>query len=1158
MSDIVGSGKDGGHTPVEYGDNLFSTQVVRALFAVSEGVINSVDSVLLNEVDSSKFTATVYTRLGYTEQEKIPIFKAVEAALEGFSPIALTRGIGPTPLRNTVNIPYEIEAVRLGFTINTLRAITSQGDIVGTTVELMVYARANADVPYSQAEGRNCVKTGKTSSGYTFDLVMKRPTAAVPGTPWVVTVSRVTADSTTVKVENSISWTGVTKIIYQTLTYPKTALVGLELRNPKQFGGRIPDIRFKVKGITVQIPSNYNPITREYSGTWGGEFKLYKWYTNNPAWCLYDLLTDTRYGLSIPSQDIDRYSFYFLAKYSDELISDGSVSGQIPRYTFDYQFSERDSPQAALSQILSVCCANIVINEFGQIAVVYLNPSMSISRNVTCQNVVEGIFNYSSSDLEQRSNLVNITYNNGEYFGRTNTVTVSDQTLIDRYGLQPIDIALPGCYYEAQAIRKARSILFINSYFTNIVSFSVLFEGLTYKLGDLIRVYDDYNQIDLRSGIVIQSTVDTDTTITFDRDITLNAGGYTLYVYDVNGEEHTKILTYFESTTISSVTLTGNHNFPVGTTFVISGATVAKIYRVSAIQKSEDEIYTITAVEFDFDLFTYINSGITVESNTGDFVNANYFDVTPVSNLTVIPNSSTNGVTVLNKLGINWEWSTSTMAENTPYFRLMWCKDNGVHTLVDKVPSSEYDLLDVTPGVYTITVWAVNPYTDILSTPVTLNYEYKLGGQTSTLYPPTNVRITGTTSTYPDLSFATSDVSISFDYNTNNTIVEDALYDYLVELWDSSGTTLYEKYTVQPIARAAEPDPIDPTNETYIPLDGVFILPYAENVAQFGTPTRTFKLKIYSRDTLGDLSVPITVNVTNPAPVVTAFTVQGTFNSVNINVTLPSDLDLKGFIYKRYAAAGDTSPLEVISSLNNNIVVQVTAGTTYYYTVTATDSYGAGSESTKQSASAVAVEPDTYTYTGLVFKPNDPSSNYVSWTQFVATKNGTTSVTVSAGSAQWTTGILYLYYLPGVTTLGTSTSLVSAIGAGGRILGTYKGGTDLQSDEGRAFTSGDMILAGTVGASTLVTNTAIITSSAQIGADIQSQLNPTTGLPHWIIQQNGYASFTNINIYNSSGQLILSSGQQVQGATFGGRSFTAGTLTLAGTANISGNSINKI
>jgi hypothetical protein len=217
---------------------------------------------------------------------------------------------------------------------------------------------------------------------------------------------------------------------------------------------------------------------------------------------------------------------------------------------------------------------------------------------------------------------------------------------------------------------------------------------------------------------------------------------------------------------------------------------------------------------------------------------------------------------------------------------------------------------------------------------------------------------------------------------------------------------------------------------------------------------------------------------------------------------------------------------------------------------------------TATGATILDSEPFSYTYTGLVFKPNDPVTNSVSWTQFVATKGntttGSTSVTVSAGSASWTSGILYFYYIPGNSTLQTGTNLVSAISAGGRILATYKGGTDLTSDEGKAFTSGDMVLAGTIGASQLVTNTAIITSSAQIGADIQSQnYSPTTN-QGWIIQQNGYASFTNVNIYNQYGELILSSGQQVQGATFGGRSFTAGTLTLSGTANISGNSINKI
>lgn len=1132
MTDIIGNmGKGGGgHTPTEAKDNLISNQVVKTLFAVSEGDITEVQGVYLDEVISTGFDCEVESRLGYASQDVIKEFVDVEAPLGGFSTITLARNAPEegTPTEYTVNIPYETEGVRLTFLINTLRKVTGEGDMVGDKIQLTIYNKASAAVSNANAEITTVLKKGKTTTGYTFDVVLKRPASATPAGPWVITVIRDTVDDTSVKRDRKISWSAVTKIVYKALSYPNTALVGVVMNDAKQFGGRVPEIMFRVKGKKIKIPDNYIPETRYYVGSWQGGFAAYTAYTNNPAWIMYDLLTSTRYGLSIPQQDIDVYSLYSLGKYADDMIADG-LSGFIPRYTFDYQFIERDTPQTALGQILSVCAANLIINEFGQIAVTYLHPGMPISRNVTCQNVVDGVFNYSSSDLEQRSNLVNVTYNNGTYFGRTNTITVQESTLVARYGLQPLDIVLPGCYYEAQAIRKARSVLYINSYFTNIVTFNVLFEGLTYKIGDLIRVYDDYNQIDIQSGIITSTTKAVDTVVTFDRDITLAAGNYTIYVYDIEGIEHSKTLIYGVETTISSVTFTEAYGYPTGITFslganfIISGATIPKIYRIAGIQKSDEDVYSITAVEFDFDIFTYIDAGIIVNTDTGDFVNADYFTVPAVTNLSVTPNSSTNGVTILNKLMIDWSWSM-TSTKNKAYFRLMWDKDDGTQTVVDKIPVSEYDLENVTPGVYTITVWAVNPYTEITSAPVTLVYEYKIAGGTSTLLPPTNVRITGTTSTYPNLSFATADVSISFDYNTNNTTVEDALYDYLVELWDSSGATLYEKYTVQPIARTAVADPLDPTNETYIPLDGVFILPYAENVAQFGTPTRTFKLKIYSRDTLGDLSLPITVNVTNPAPVISTFDVYGTFDAVNINVPLPSDLDLKGFIYKRYAAAGDTVPLETIESLNNSIVINVDTGVTYYYSVTGTDSYGAGAESTKQSAMASPVEPDTYTYTGLTFKPNDPSSNYVSWTQFVATKNGTESVTVSAGSAQWATGILYLYYVPGNATLQTNTSLVTAIGANGRVLATYKGGTDLANDSGRAFTSGDMILAGTVGANALVTNTAVITNSAQIGADIRSAAyQATSPRDGWIIRQNGTAEFEGIAIYNGD-NLILSAG----------------------------------
>jgi hypothetical protein len=171
---------------------------------------------------------------------------------------------------------------------------------------------------------------------------------------------------------------------------------------------------------------------------------------------------------------------------------------------------------------------------------------------------------------------------------------------------------------------------------------------------------------------------------------------------------------------------------------------------------------------------------------------------------------------------------------------------------------------------------------------------------------------------------------------------------------------------------------------------------------------------------------------------------------------------------------------------------------------------------------------ESFTYTGLVFKPNDPSLNSVSWTSFTAIKDngvaGSTNVVVAAGSTTWLSGTLYLYYLPGNSALQSGTDIVAIIGLGGRILATYKGGVDLANDAGRAFTSGDMILAGTVGANALVTNTAVITNSAQIGADIRSAAyQATSPRDGWIIRQNGTAEFEGIAIYNGD-SLILSAG----------------------------------
>lgn len=471
-------------------------------------------------------------------------------------------------------IPYDVNRARLTFTIPVMLHVDGDGNTGGSAVEVDIYTRPNSTANWNLVA--NFTKKGKTTHGYTFDKEVTRPSSVNPNNkiPWEIKVLRVTDDSATndSKTQNKISWSAVTQIYDTTNTYPNSALAGITLRDASQFGNKVPEIMFKVKGKLVLVPSNYNAATRVYTGSWTGSWYsvlgvITKVYTNNPAWIIYDVLTDTRAGLGLSQADIDIYSIYLLGKYADELIpyTEGINNIQIPRYTLDYSFQTRQPVRDFLSQILSICNANLITNELGQVAIVFQYPGQVVRRNIANANVVDGIFTYQSSNIEQRTTLVNVTYNNGKNFGRTDTATVFEQDLIDRYGLQPIDVVLPGCYYEAQAIRKARWTLYSNCHFTNFVTFNVFLDGLNYKIGDLVRVYDNYNQNTQQAGTIASYfSAGGTTTVIFDRTLTLNDGSYTFYCYDTSGVEVTKTLSVAGSiATATTVAIpSGTTNYP--------------------------------------------------------------------------------------------------------------------------------------------------------------------------------------------------------------------------------------------------------------------------------------------------------------------------------------------------------------------------------------------------------------------------------------------------------------------------------------------------------------------------------------------------------------------------------------------------------------------
>ena len=1130
---IYGEKKGGGHTPIEANDTLDSKQTVRLLFALSEGEIQGVDDILLNGASISNYSTTVSyeVRTGTVDQTVIGGFSDVEAPVQGAGtfPVSLLKDI-----QHVYSFVASFDAVRLTFTLPRLEKVTDLGDRVGYTVSMNVYRRTHiyGSAPGSWQLVSAITKDGKCTNPYSFDIRVAKPTGLASVDSWDIMVVRASADDSSDKFMSTTLLSAITTITEKTLTYPKTALVGVTLKDASVFSGGIPVVKFKVKGMKIPLPTNYNATAHTYSEAtpWDGSFKTYNEYTNNLGWITYWLLRDSNWGLGISAADVDLGSFYSYAKYCDGLVSDG-FGGTEFRYTINAQFIQRDNVPTFLTYLLNLGNANFATNSLGQISIIYDHAGQAVTKVVSNANVIDGVFDYTSNDLESRTNLVNVTYAKDSLFGDSDTATVYDQTLINRYGLQTSDVILFGCTSEAQAIRKARWALYTNCKTTDIITFKQLFYGASYTVGELISIMDSDNVIaNAKHAVIIGSSITSGTTtITLDRAINLGNYSYTVQFIAADG------LTFISKTitqlngNFSSITYTGTEVPYIGASILFSSTALQpRIFKVTRIDKASDGVYTITGLIHDENKYTYIESvgSLPVPSSSGNFVNYADFSIPAVTNITVQQVYATNGVIDLNKLNVKWDWS-DTGATYRPNFIVSYRRDNQTAVIVNNLTTTSFDIEYPLPGVYDIFVWASNPFSGIKSAVTEYIYNYRVAAATSSLNPPTSVVVSGTAG----VAFSGKDCVLTWGNNVLNDSSVDKLNDYVVQVL-TSAAVLKGTFTV----------PYD-TNK-----GGTFNLTYDMNVGLFGTATRSFKVRVFSRDLIGDLSNYIEVSPTNPAPVVTSFSVSNVINAAYLKATIPTDPDVVSYTFKKYDTDVAGNLLATITSVSNYVDFEAPSGTPFWYTVTANDVYGAGEPTTRISGTAIGVDSDTYTYTGLNFKPNDPSTNSVSWTAFTATKNGTTSVNVLAGNVAWTTGILYLYYIPGNTTLQSNTSLTTAIAAGGRILATYKGGTDLTADAGRAFTSGDMILAGTVGSNALVTNTAVITNMAQIGNILQSDnYSANTGnngiYSGWRLDKTGTVFAAGITIVKSNGEPILSAGSGVNWAAMYGAGKPADNAT---------------
>nr|DAN78045.1 MAG TPA: tail protein [Bacteriophage sp.] len=523
----MGKGRGGGgHTPVEAKESGRSKQLVKIVEVISEGEVYG----LADGMKSIYFDKTpVQNKDGSYNFKNVQVEGRVGGQVQdlmaGFNTSEKEVGVGTLvkknlPLTRTVT-DSKVSRLRLTIGVQSLFKQEDNGDTNGTSVNFVITIGSRT-YPVSIS--------GKHSSQYlqhhTFDNL--------PSVPFIVKVERTTDDSTTQRLQNNTIWSSYTEIIDTEFAYPNTALMGVKFDS--EYFSNIPTRTYDLLGLKVKVPSNYDTRTRQYTGMWDGTFKI-DW-TDNPAWVLYDVVTNKRYGLGgrLGEFGADKWALYQVAQYCDQLVPDG-FGGQEPRFTCNVWLTEQRSAYQVINDICSIFRAMPVWN--GQQLTVVMDRPADPVWTYTNANVDENGFSYTFSARKSRHNAIQVEYADKENSYEKAIEYVSDDESIRKNGLNVKKITAFGCTSRGQAHRTALWLLQTEKLETKTVTFTVGAEGLMHIPGDIIKVADTHYAGTNIGGRVLAIN---GTTVTLDREITISGNSYLSYINANAKHQNIKII----------------------------------------------------------------------------------------------------------------------------------------------------------------------------------------------------------------------------------------------------------------------------------------------------------------------------------------------------------------------------------------------------------------------------------------------------------------------------------------------------------------------------------------------------------------------------------------------------------------------------------------
>lgn len=698
MTNTAIKGRKGGgnktRTPVEAPDSIQSIARAKILVALGEGEFAggldgrsiylgdaSSYTPLQNADGSYNFNNVKYEfRPGTQNQTYIQGFPGVENELR----VAYELKAAVPYVRSVSNTQLSALRIRLGWP--TLLNQKNNGDKVGTRVEYAIELSVDGGAYAPVVKG---AVDDKTTTLYERSHRIDLPKAT---TGWQLRVRRITPDSTTVNVVDSMRVEAVTEIIDAKLRYPNTALLYIEF-DAKQFPNGIPQVVCNPKGRIIRVPDTYDPETRTYSGTWEGGFK-WAW-TDNPAWIYYDIVLNERFGLGqrIDATQIDKWELYRIAQYCDQPVPDGKGgSGKEPRFRCNVYIQERNDAWTVLRDLAAIFRG---MTYWGDNKLYVLaDMPRDIWHIYNHASVVDGKFTFADPSETTRNTAALVNWSDPANHYKDTPEVVYDNDLALRFDYRQLEMTAIGCTRQSEANRRGRWALLTNG-IGEVVTFST---GMDVPpVGEVIGVAA--NEL---AGRVIGGRVSAvnGRNITLDRAADVKAGNR-LFLNLPSGVAQARTVQAVKGNVVTVTTAYSETPEAECCWGVDADDLFIALFRVTGTRNNDDGTFEVTGATYSPDIYPAVDTGARLDERPVSVIPPGV--QAPPENIAIDSYSTVSQNIAITTMRVAWDSVKGAIA-----YEAEWRRDSGNWVSVPRTSSQGFEVPGIYAGRYLVRVRAVN------------------------------------------------------------------------------------------------------------------------------------------------------------------------------------------------------------------------------------------------------------------------------------------------------------------------------------------------------------------------------------------------------------------------------------------------------------------